>query len=82
MKKIKSPHFTYPRIPIRLEGTPPQPYAWVQWAYDWKIPGPGSYELVVRATDDQGRQQPEERPADRLDDYERNVQQRISVTMT
>ncbi len=24
MKKIKSSHFTYPRIPIRLEGTPPK----------------------------------------------------------
>jgi len=30
------------------------PYSWVLWNYPWKIPGPGRYTLVVRATDGQG----------------------------
>ncbi len=30
------------------------PYSWVLWSYQWKIPGPGRYTLVVRATDGQG----------------------------
>jgi len=30
------------------------PYAWVLWSYQWKIPGPGRYKLVVSATDGQG----------------------------
>jgi DMSO/TMAO reductase YedYZ molybdopterin-dependent catalytic subunit len=59
-----------------------KPYAWVGWSHEWKIPGPGSYELAVTATDDQGRQQPAERPFDRLDDYEFNQRQLIRVTVT
>ncbi len=31
--------------------------AWVFWRYDWKIPSPGSYSLLVRATDGTGRLQ-------------------------
>ncbi|HLB94596.1 MAG TPA: oxidoreductase, partial [Nitrospiria bacterium] len=34
------------------------PTAWVLWRYSWKIPGPGAYTVVVRATDGQGRSQP------------------------
>jgi len=30
------------------------PYSWVLWSYQWKIPGPGRYKLVVRATDGHG----------------------------
>ena len=30
------------------------PYAWVLWSYRWKIPGPGRYKLVARATDGDG----------------------------
>jgi len=30
------------------------PYSWVLWSYQWKIPGPGRYKIVVRATDGQG----------------------------
>lgn len=33
---------------------PLSPYAWVFWSYDWTIPAPGRYTLVVRATDDTG----------------------------
>jgi DMSO/TMAO reductase YedYZ molybdopterin-dependent catalytic subunit len=60
----------------------PRPYAWILWDYDWKIPGPGKYSLAVRARDDNGRLQPAERPSERLDPYEVNAWQRISVTVT
>jgi DMSO/TMAO reductase YedYZ molybdopterin-dependent catalytic subunit len=58
----------------------PQPYAWAHWEYDWKIRGPGSYELACRATDESGRVQPARRPADRVDDYELNTCQIIRVS--
>jgi len=56
-----------------------QPFSWMHWEYLWTIPGPGEYELVARAGDDQGRQQPLERAAERLDDYEQNACQRVRV---
>jgi DMSO/TMAO reductase YedYZ molybdopterin-dependent catalytic subunit len=62
--------------------TAPQPYAWVHWSCDWTIARAGSYELAVRAVDDKGRQQPAERPSDRIDDYEWNAYQTIRVTVT
>ena len=46
-----------------------------------RLPDPGSYELAVTATDDQGRQQPTERPSNRVDDYEWNQRQLIQVTV-
>ena len=58
----------------------PQPYAWVQWMYEWRIPGAGQYDLTVRAEDDRGRRQPAERAADRADDYESNAWQTVRVT--
>ncbi len=66
----------------RFEGPAPQPYTWVYWAYDWKIAGPGEYELAVRATDDHDRRQPAERPFERRDDYELNWYQTVRVTVT
>jgi len=30
---------------------PLSPYAWVFWSYDWTVPAPGRYTLLVRATD-------------------------------
>ena len=54
-----------------------QPYSWVYWSYDWRIPSPGDYELIVRATDDRGQVQPAERPKERVDRYERNSYQRV-----
>jgi DMSO/TMAO reductase YedYZ molybdopterin-dependent catalytic subunit len=66
--------------PARLESES-KPYAWVCWTYEWKIGKPGTYELVVTATDDQGRQQPAERPSNRVDDYEWNQRQVIQVTV-
>jgi len=54
----------------------PVPYTWVLWEYEWKIPGAGDYELVVRADG-----QPAERASERVDEYEQNVWQRIRVTV-
>jgi hypothetical protein len=67
--------------PARLGGEP-QAYSWVSWSQEWKIPGPGSYELVVRAADDQGREQPAERPPNRVDEYESNHRQLVRVSVT
>ena len=61
--------------------TDPLPYAWVQWTHEWRIPGPGQYELMVRAEDDVGRRQPKERAADRADGYELNSYQAVRVTV-
>lgn len=36
---------------------PLSPFAWVVWRYDWPAPKPGSYSLVVRATDGAGVRQ-------------------------
>ena len=33
---------------------PVSPYAWIFWSYDWTVPAPGRYTLVVRATDGSG----------------------------
>jgi DMSO/TMAO reductase YedYZ molybdopterin-dependent catalytic subunit len=62
--------------------SPPIPYAWVQWTCEWKIPGPGEYNLAVRASDDAGRTQPQSRAAERADSYELNVWQSIGVVVT
>ena len=59
-----------------------EPYSWVYWKYDWKIPGPGDYELLVRATDDQGQVQPAGRSPERLDPYEQNSFQRVRCKVT
>jgi hypothetical protein len=59
----------------------PLPYAWLQWTHQWKIPGAGQYELRVRAEDDQGRRQPEERATDRADGYELNSYQAVRITV-
>jgi hypothetical protein len=59
-----------------------KPYAWVRWSYEWKIPDRGSYELVVTATDDRGREQPAIRPSSRVDEAEQNQRQSIQVTVT
>jgi Mo-co oxidoreductase dimerisation domain len=34
-------------------------YAWRLWNYDWKAPKAGDYTLMSRATDSQGRTQPQ-----------------------
>jgi DMSO/TMAO reductase YedYZ molybdopterin-dependent catalytic subunit len=44
-----------------LQG-PNFPQAWVRWSIDWCPPGPGSYQLLARATDQAGTTQPETVP--------------------
>lgn len=65
----------------RFSPPAPQPYAWIHWEYTWKIAGPGSNELVCRATDEGGRVQPAVRPADRVDEYELNTRQVVRVNV-
>jgi hypothetical protein len=39
---------------------PVRPHAWRRWTFDWRTPKePGRYVLMARATDDQGRVQPD-----------------------
>lgn len=45
---------TWRRPRIRRRGG-----AWTQWELPWRPPGPGSYELLARATDETGRTQPD-----------------------
>ncbi len=59
----------------------PQPYSWLLWEREWRIPGPGEYRLTVRATDDRGNAQPLLRPSGRLDSFEQNACQQISVSV-
>jgi DMSO/TMAO reductase YedYZ molybdopterin-dependent catalytic subunit len=37
------------------------PYAWRFWSYEWTPPAPGQYEIIARARDLSGREQPFER---------------------
>jgi len=54
---------------------------WTPWNYEWSVGQPGSYTLEVRATDDQGRTQPDVRDPDRKDSYELNTPARITVSV-
>jgi DMSO/TMAO reductase YedYZ molybdopterin-dependent catalytic subunit len=47
--------------PAKLKSTN-LPQAWVRWSFDWTPPGPGSYQLRARATDQTGQMQPETVP--------------------
>ena len=37
---------------------PNEPFAWRQWRFDWAVNAPGTYQIMARAVDGQGRQQP------------------------
>jgi DMSO/TMAO reductase YedYZ molybdopterin-dependent catalytic subunit len=37
---------------------PHEPFAWRQWQFLWPVRAPGTYTLMARATDTQGRRQP------------------------
>lgn len=41
-----------------------KPFEWVHWEFKWS-PAPGRYRLIARATDAEGRTQPEKRDPDR-----------------
>ena len=51
--------------PARLQ-PPNLAHAWVQWEYPWAPPGPGRYMLRARATDGDGRTQPQAVPFNSL----------------
>ncbi|MGD9301487.1 MAG: hypothetical protein PVI13_07925 [Desulfobacterales bacterium] len=36
-----------------------QPYAWRHWEFLWDVRFPGDYTIMARATDTNGRRQPE-----------------------
>ena len=59
---------------------PLTPHAWTHWVREWQIPGAGQHRLTVRATDQRGNTQPADRPTARLDNYEWDAWQRITVT--
>jgi len=50
------------RLASGQTGNPNVPEAWVRWSFDWTPPGPGSYQLRARATDQTGQVQPETVP--------------------
>jgi hypothetical protein len=52
---------------------------WSSWSYEWPVPSSGRYSLEVRATDGEGRSQPEVRDPDRKDPYELNTPNRVNV---
>ncbi len=75
------------RVEVRVGGGAWQPanlltspaLIWTPWSYEWQVPSSGRYSLEVRATDEQGRSQPEDRDPDRKDPYELNTPQRVNV---
>jgi DMSO/TMAO reductase YedYZ molybdopterin-dependent catalytic subunit len=51
--------------PAKLLDTP-APFAWQRWEYEWQVPpGANRYTLMSRATDQQGRTQPDKHDPDR-----------------
>ena len=44
---------------VTLQRHPRAPYCWTFWSYLWKNPAPGEHTLVTRATDTEGKSQPE-----------------------
>jgi DMSO/TMAO reductase YedYZ molybdopterin-dependent catalytic subunit len=59
----------------------PSAMIWSLWSYEWQVPSAGRYTLEVRATDAEGRSQPEVRDPDRKDPYELNTPHRVNVTV-
>ena len=45
--------------PAQLGGMEQLHYAWRLWSYSWNVPKPGAYTIMSRATDTQGRMQPD-----------------------
>jgi len=41
-----------------LEG-PREKWIWARWSYLWEVNEPGHYKLMARATDEEGRTQPQ-----------------------
>ncbi len=61
-------------------GEPLSPWAWAGWRAQWEPPGPGEYELICRARDAAGNEQPLE-PVWNVGGYANNAVQRVPVTV-
>jgi len=59
----------------------PAALIWTPWSYEWQVPSSGRYALEVRATDEDGRTQPEVRDPDRKDPYELNTPHNVNVVV-
>ena len=46
----------------KIDRTPKDKYTWRFFSFDWKNPAPGEHRIVSRATDEEGRVQPEPEP--------------------
>jgi DMSO/TMAO reductase YedYZ molybdopterin-dependent catalytic subunit len=64
-----------------LAGTS-RPYVWTLWEYDWNAGGPGTYTLLVRASNNQGATQPYSRDTLRIDSYEQNSYHSVRCQVT
>jgi DMSO/TMAO reductase YedYZ molybdopterin-dependent catalytic subunit len=62
-------------------GRAPAPTAWTPWSFGWTPGGPGEYELVCRARDAAGNEQPLV-PSWNVGGYANNAVQRVRVTVT
>ncbi|WP_262298757.1 sulfite oxidase [Microvirga sesbaniae] len=79
------------RVEVTLDGgatwigtamTPPRNrYDWVRWQATLPLPGDGSYEIVARATDSQGRAQPFRAAGWNPNGYGCNVMHRVAITV-
>ena len=54
-------------------------YEWVSWRASVELSQPGTAELTCRATDTQGKTQPAQRDAERLDGYGQNWYHRVQL---
>ena len=57
-----------------------EPWSWASWRYVWEPSAPGCYELVCRAGDAAGNDQPADGPWN-LGGYANNAVQRVAVTV-
>jgi DMSO/TMAO reductase YedYZ molybdopterin-dependent catalytic subunit len=60
--------------------SPATPWSWAAWRYLWEPEAPGRYELMCRARDAAGNEQPVDPPWN-LGGYANNAAQRIAVTV-
>jgi sulfane dehydrogenase subunit SoxC len=59
---------------------PPSRWSWASWNYPWHPEAPGRYELLCRATDAAGNEQPVEPPWN-AGGYANNAVQRVTVSV-
>ncbi len=51
-----------PWQPAKIDRSPKDKYTWRFFSFDWKAPATGEHRIVSRATDEEGRVQPEPQP--------------------